>query len=379
MPDYQLEIKQVVDYPRCRIYREFVQTLIADRSIRTNGGSGLFYYTVLCSYANFRTSYRRLDGITYTVYPGEWVCRVSELTACFRVRFQHKALSILKALQDRQLITFTQLGHGRLVKYSIKGWRKHNTVLDYNCPCQKESGFFFMPIAVATELISYGKASEMDVVLDLWLSAIYKDSQVLGSEVGPAVYLRNGTGNPLLNYSDLAQRWGLSRSTVGRLLKKLADLDYLTLMSFPGRTGSVIYLNSYLSTMFQVSDVMVDKDEVAMSLNIKLHIPEDADAAESIPDDPKVCVSDQLISVSKSQVEHIVRKVAQVLETQGISCFHCPKSIVKLYPLSGDCTEAVEGGSAQTNILKIGMVIQCGNDHPIYSFELTMTPISTNF
>ena len=150
-------------------------------------------------------------------------------------------------------------------------------------------------------------------------------------------------------------------------------------MSFPGRTGSVIYLNSYLSTMFQVSDVMVDKDEVAMSLNIKLHIPEDADAAESILDDPKVCVSDQLISVSKSQVEHIVRKVAQVLETQGISCFHCPKSIVKLYPLSGDCTEAVEGGSAQTNILKIGMVIQCGNDHPIYSFELTMTPISTNF
>ena len=266
MPDYQLEIKQVVDHPRCRIYREFVQTLIADRSIRTNGGSGLFYYTVLCSYANFRTSYRRLDGITYTVYPGEWVCRVNELTACFRVRFQHKALSILKALQDRQLITFTQLGHGRLVKYSIKGWRKHNTVLDYNCPCQKESGFFFMPIAVATELISYGKASEMDVVLDLWLSAIYKDSQVLSSEVGPVVYLRNGTGNPLLNYSDLAQRWGLSRSTVGRLLKKLADLDYLTLMSFPGRTGSVIYLNSYLSTMFQVSDVMVDKDEVAMSL-----------------------------------------------------------------------------------------------------------------
>ena len=58
MSDYQLEIKQVVDYPRCRIYREFVQTLISDRSIRTNGGSGLFYYTVLCSYANFRTSYR---------------------------------------------------------------------------------------------------------------------------------------------------------------------------------------------------------------------------------------------------------------------------------------------------------------------------------
>lgn len=57
MADYQLELRQVVDYPRCRIYREFIQTLIADRSIRTGGCSGLFYYVVLCSYANFRTSY----------------------------------------------------------------------------------------------------------------------------------------------------------------------------------------------------------------------------------------------------------------------------------------------------------------------------------
>lgn len=32
-----------------------------------------------CSYANFRTSYRRLDGVNYTIYPGEWVCRLSEL------------------------------------------------------------------------------------------------------------------------------------------------------------------------------------------------------------------------------------------------------------------------------------------------------------
>ena len=66
MPAYQLQIKQVVDYPRCRIYRQFVHRLMADRSIRTSGGSGLFYFTVLCSYANFRTSYRRIDGISYS-------------------------------------------------------------------------------------------------------------------------------------------------------------------------------------------------------------------------------------------------------------------------------------------------------------------------
>ena len=37
MTDYKLEIKQIVDYPKCRIYRQFIQSLIADRSIRTNG------------------------------------------------------------------------------------------------------------------------------------------------------------------------------------------------------------------------------------------------------------------------------------------------------------------------------------------------------
>ena len=183
-----------------------------------------------------------------------------------------------------------------------------------------------MPIAVATELISYGKASEMDVVLDLWLSAIYKDNQVRGSEVGPVVYLRNGTGNPLLNYSDLAQRWGLSRSTVGRLLKKLADLEYLTLMSFPGRTGSVIYLNSYLSTMFQVSDVMVDKDEVAMSLNIKLHIPEDADTAENS------AFQTSSLAFQNRRWSALSKKWRKSLRRKGFPAFTAPNPLLSYIP-----------------------------------------------
>ena len=42
MSEYQLQIKQIVDYPRCRIYRQFVQDLMKDRGFRLNGGSGLF-------------------------------------------------------------------------------------------------------------------------------------------------------------------------------------------------------------------------------------------------------------------------------------------------------------------------------------------------
>ena len=77
--DYQLEIKQIVDYPRCRIYREFIRTLMEDRNIRTNGSSYLFYYMTLCSYANFRSSYRRLEGISYLVGPGNGSVRLQSL------------------------------------------------------------------------------------------------------------------------------------------------------------------------------------------------------------------------------------------------------------------------------------------------------------
>lgn len=187
MSEYQLEIKQVVDYPRCRIYRQFIQLLLKEKNIRIGGTSGLFYYTVLCCYANFRTSYKRIDGISYTIRPGEWLCRVSELSEWFRTRFQHQAISILKDLQNRHLITYTLLSRGNLVKFQIKDWQHNNRVLDYNAPCQKESGFFFMPISTANELVGYERCSEMDALLDLWINTIYNDVQVQGSETGPVI------------------------------------------------------------------------------------------------------------------------------------------------------------------------------------------------
>lgn len=43
--NYQLELKQLVDYPRCRIYREFIRSLVKEKNIRTNGGSLFFFIT----------------------------------------------------------------------------------------------------------------------------------------------------------------------------------------------------------------------------------------------------------------------------------------------------------------------------------------------
>ena len=378
MPEYQLQIKQVVDYPRCRIYRQFVHRLMADRGIRTSGGSGLFYFTVLCSYANFRTSYRRIDGISYTIYPGEWVCTLKEVSQWFRTRFQCQALTVLEQLQKQHFITFQRLERGNVIRYKICDWARHNTVLEYNAPCQKDTGFFFLPISVVTDLISTSRCSEMDIILDLWVSAVYNDNQVQGSDLGPVVYFRNGTGNPLVAYTELAVRWGLSRATVGRVLKKLAALDYISLMSFPGRHGSVVYLKNYLSTMFEISDVMVDKEEVAMTLNIHLELPDESGSSQNTPSiEHEVIVSNELNSVSKSHIEIIIQKMAQILMAQGISCFGCPLSRYKLYPLSGDCREDLLPRARDLSTLCFGLSILCGN-RQVTAFELTLSPIAEN-
>ena len=371
--DYQLEIKQIVDYPRCCIYREFIRTLMEDRNIRTKGSSYLFYYMTLCSYANFRSSYRRLEGISYLVGPGKWICTSAELAEWFRTKFQHQAVSILDYLQEQHYISYSRLGRGNLIKFTINNWKQHNTALDYNYPCLKDVGFFFFPVASVHELISIGKCSEMDIVLDLWVHAIYNDEQVQGSEVGPVVYFRNCTGNPLTNFSDLALRWGISRASVSRVLKKLQQKEYLSLVSFAGHHGSVIYLRNYLSTMFNISDVMIDKEEVSMTFKVPVHCNEDSGTNDSIVRNEQITVigdSDSVSnppdSVSKSNIRLIVKKVAQILAAQGLSCCECVNTRYKLYPLS-DCEDSN---------LKYTLVISCSDSRLCYEFELMLAPIA---
>ena len=351
------------------------QSLIKDRNIRVNGGSGLFYYTVLCSFANFRVSYRHIDGIRYSVKAGEWIVTVKELSGLLRTRFQHQVYAILDELQKRNLIEYSTLYKNKIVKYTICNWHKHNTVLDYTCPCQKESGFFFLPVKVARTLISGESCSEMDILLDLWISTVFNDPQVKGSDIGPVVYLRNGTGYPLLTYNDLAARWNISRATAGRMVKHLEELKYIKVIAFSGRKGSVIYLENYLSTMFHISDVLIDKEEVAMVLNIKISLPEkEEENVETETFDHTVIVSDSISSVSKTQIQIILNKMANVLDSQGLACFRCPKSAYILSSLSEDCIGNSLVPLNREPDIRFGVSICCGEDKPVRKFELTLTP-----
>ena len=106
--------------------------------------------------------------------------------------------------------------------------------------------------------------------IDLWLSAIYNDPRVIGSDIGPIVYLRNGTSNPLLNCTQLAQRWGVSRATVSRVLSHFVALQHIEMISFAGNAGSVIYLTNYLETMFQMPRASIDKMKVSQSFQLRI-------------------------------------------------------------------------------------------------------------
>ena len=284
MSEYTLEIKQIVDYPRCRIYRQFVQALIADRSIRVSGGSGLFYFVVLCAYANFRTSYKRIDGISYTIYPGEWIMSMEELSQYFRTRFRRQTLTALEGLQKKGLISFLVLGHGKLV-----------------------------------------------------------------------------------SYAELASRWGISKATAGRYLKRMAERGYLQLAAFPGTHGTTIYLQNYLSTMFQISDIVVDKEEIAMSLGIKLELQEETALTAAASSG-----SNEVGSVSEMNRHRIERKMREILVAQGLPCASCAKSKYMLLPLSDDCEVTIEGVPPLRRWLQL--VVTCGDAQEVYHFELRLHP-----
>ena len=90
-------------------------------------------------------------------------------------------------------------------------------------------------------------------------------------------------------------------------------------MAFPGIKGSAIYLRNYLYAMFQISDVLIDKDAVAMVFNIKISLQAKGNTTEvRTVLEPGVCVSEELSSASKSHMESIVRKMAEILDSHGV-------------------------------------------------------------
>jgi len=118
--------------------------------------------------------------------------------------------------------------------------------------------------------------------------------------------------------------------------------------------------------MFNISDVMIDKEEVSMTFQIPTIIPDGTPVPEdnSIKDE-QIYVSDNAACVSESHIRQMVKKVAGILAAQGVSCCECPKTHYKLYSLS-DCKES---------IIRYSLEIACPNGDASYRFELTLSPV----
>lgn len=108
-------------------------------------------------------------------------------------------------------------------------------MLDYSAPCAKDTGFFFLPVSFAAELVSQGCCSEMDALLDLWTNTVYNDEQVQGFDAGQVAYLRNGTGSHLLGYAELAQRWVYPKQRLAGILASCVISNILLSCLIQGR------------------------------------------------------------------------------------------------------------------------------------------------
>jgi len=325
--EYVLEIKQIVDYPRIRIYREFIQKLISHDNLSARGNCNLFNYIILCSYANYSSSRKRIEGKEYIIQPGSWICSFKELIRWFRTN-KEQCIEVLSYLEGLGFIEYYQ--YNEYIFYKIINWDKYNSFMEYEAHCHKDDGFFFFPYEYIEKFMgNEQKCSEKDIIIDLWLNTIYNDQRVDGSEIGPVVYFRNGTGNPRTTYSYLSRRWNSSKASVGRVLEKLQANGYITYLTFSGRYGTAIYLNGYLSLMFDISDIPVDKAEVAFALKLKIKIDDDSSEEDS--------VSNEKIIVSKNHLEIIQKRVEEILPLCGFECVGCKQSSSILYRLSLDC------------------------------------------
>ena len=122
--------------------------------------------------------------------------------------------------------------------------------------------------------------------------------------------------------------------------------------------------------MFEISDVLVDKQELAMALNIELNIPDDTDNSEEIQNN--ISVSEYLNSVSKTVAEGVVQKVGKILSLQGFPCSSCPKTEYILLPLS-ECKETSLSPikSVNSENLRFLLVLRCSGEE-IFKFDVTM-------
>ena len=97
----------------------------------------------------------------------------------------------------------------------------------------------------------------------------------------------------------------------------------------------------WVSIMFQLSDTVILKEEVALSLKIHTSFPDTADMEEPLLHEAQepVCVADEAGSVPERHIVFAIKKALEFLMAQGLPGFQYRHVHIKLSVLSGDCEE----------------------------------------
>lgn len=364
-----LSAKQLVRFPYCRIYRRFLNSIVENPAIRKQGQALLFRYAALFSLANFRPALRTVDGVRYAMQAGEWVATYRELCERLHLHTHKQARTLLHQLEAMNLIEMQEVTHRKLVRFKIRCWHKTNTTLSYSAPCPKDTGFFFFPVAQIPDLIGAGRCSEADMLLDLWINTVFQDAGVPGSALGPVVYFRKENDLPLVSCAALAARWGVSKATVHRVLKKFEQLSLVAVHHYPGKSGSVIVMQGYLSTMFSVADICPTRQALAteLALPVREYTGCPAESTVSSVETTTALPPWPIDAVSKPSVRLILENLRNALYASGFRCSACPHALYRLSNLSG-CRDAVTA---------YDLAIVCGAGGPSYRFSLKLEPVVT--
>ena len=290
--------QQLVSFPKVRIWKPWFRHFNDHKDFHNEGTVHLFSLMALFSYANFRSNERVLNGERYMEAPGQWICKLGSLPRILRVHSKEQALEQLEYFQIHGFLTYECVDKkNEIIRFTIANWKEHCTSLPYNYYSYKGSGFFFFPLPIGRKLLKVARKttgivfSELDAIMDMWLHTILNDPKVKGSEYMPVVYYSNMHGMPLLSYTYLANRWGWSKSRVGRFILKAGEYGIIRRVSFSSSRGSVISMCRYREMIFgdtceelelsSIGEIIgitkattsTDTDEGKMEISIETRVP----------------------------------------------------------------------------------------------------------
>ncbi len=120
--------QQLVSFPKVRVQKEWFRYFYDHKNYYNEGNVHLFSLMSLYSYANFRTNQRRIGGMVYSEYPGQWVCRLSSLPRILRVHSKQQAIELLDYFTESGVLTYEFLNEDKdWLRYEIVGWKRHCT------------------------------------------------------------------------------------------------------------------------------------------------------------------------------------------------------------------------------------------------------------